>query len=367
MTNTVKKPRVDWVDAAKGISILLVVLYHCTSLSEAAGFEVTYSLRLNHLLQPIRMPLFFFVAGIFAGSAVAKSWPDLFRRKVLLMAWLLLLWALIRIAWSTWVLPVFPSEVGNWWSVPMALVRPSNGLWFLWSLAIFFVVAKILRGRLRVIGLVIALVASIGGMGYAFSDSGLTSFLNYLPYRNSIKYFFFFFVACSFPMAALSLDRIPLFRGLIFASIAMITTLWFRDHTGGVLMKGLIGFVSCCVGVAWLLFISRFSMRLPGVGALLSWIGRNTLPIYVSHALIITLFLALVAGVHQKVGPIMELFPFVLVPIVVALSLLVRVIVLKVGGYWMYELPARNRDVRKSASIAGNGTPVAAEATARGT
>lgn len=52
--------RIEYIDNARGIAMLLVILGHCTQ-----GVEYT----LNHFICSFHMPLFFFLSGIFAKSA----------------------------------------------------------------------------------------------------------------------------------------------------------------------------------------------------------------------------------------------------------------------------------------------------------
>jgi uncharacterized membrane protein YcfT len=45
--------RTEWIDVAKGMSILLVVLYHSTLMSSRVGFDVDALARFNNHLAPI--------------------------------------------------------------------------------------------------------------------------------------------------------------------------------------------------------------------------------------------------------------------------------------------------------------------------
>ena len=65
--------RIDWIDAAKAVSILLVVFHHSELISGAVGLKWGIYERLDALFGPIRMPLFFTVSGIFAAKAVSQG------------------------------------------------------------------------------------------------------------------------------------------------------------------------------------------------------------------------------------------------------------------------------------------------------
>ena len=53
------KPRLEWVDTAKGICILLVILYHTT------GHLIDVHSQMAIMLRATRMPLYFTIAGLF--------------------------------------------------------------------------------------------------------------------------------------------------------------------------------------------------------------------------------------------------------------------------------------------------------------
>ena len=71
------KQRVGWVDAAKGLCILLVVLGHAITELQAHGYYTAQWAGINFFLGPIRMPLFFLLSGLFAGKALKESWHKL--------------------------------------------------------------------------------------------------------------------------------------------------------------------------------------------------------------------------------------------------------------------------------------------------
>lgn len=56
------KPRIDYIDALRGITILLVIYSHISTLSIRTDHEISY---LNSIFVTFRMPLFFFISGFF--------------------------------------------------------------------------------------------------------------------------------------------------------------------------------------------------------------------------------------------------------------------------------------------------------------
>ncbi len=89
--------RLAWVDRAKGIAILLVVLHHVIQFSaelQWASDEVIYC---NTMLQTFRMPLFFAMSGLFFSRAASAPWRWLMVNRVLPFLYLYGIWTAI---WS---------------------------------------------------------------------------------------------------------------------------------------------------------------------------------------------------------------------------------------------------------------------------
>ncbi len=84
--------RLAWPDAARGLAIGLVVLYHATNWTWSTGYEVSVLRDFNETLRSLRMPLFFAVAGMFAGKWMTVPWSRLARGKLLFFAWVFVLW-----------------------------------------------------------------------------------------------------------------------------------------------------------------------------------------------------------------------------------------------------------------------------------
>ncbi|MEN0088634.1 MAG: acyltransferase family protein, partial [Pseudomonadota bacterium] len=83
--------RIDWVDAAKGICIILVVMMHATLGVQdrmGAGFmdwPVAFA-------QPFRMPDFFLLSGLFLAATINRPWALYADRKIVHFAYFYVLW-----------------------------------------------------------------------------------------------------------------------------------------------------------------------------------------------------------------------------------------------------------------------------------
>lgn len=295
--------RLDWVDAGRGIAILLVPLFHATSWLRSVGIEVGVWPMVNDILSSLRMPMFFALSGLFAAKWLTAPWSRLLREKVLLFAWVFLLWELVGTL--TFMLGQVSSGVGvNFLGQIEALVispvLPRFELWFIWALMLFFVGAKAIR-RVPVRYQLVA--AAI------ISATALTLWPTYTTgWTGAAKYVFFFlggiYLKNYLVSFGSSTSRVPL---------AVAFTVWVPLSIGLVVfdLRAVPGlyFVNCLVGVLAGIALSRALVR---VGSLRA-IGQRTLPIYLAHTPIIILlcfilalpaFATIVQGVHAVLPPV---------------------------------------------------------------
>lgn len=122
------KSRDRSIDAARGISISLVVLWHI--------FDT--NLPFNGPLVFLRMPLFFFMAGIFARSSFKKEFSEFFKDKIGQLIWIYVVWSAIlylsrpglKQLLSTGTIDVDPVYSIFW--------APPPTMWFIYALALAY-------------------------------------------------------------------------------------------------------------------------------------------------------------------------------------------------------------------------------------
>ena len=90
--------RVSWVDYAKGICIVLVVLMHSTLGVENAAGGVSWLHDFITWAKPFRMPDFFLISGLFLASRINRPWREYLDSKVLHFAYFYILWMTIQFA-----------------------------------------------------------------------------------------------------------------------------------------------------------------------------------------------------------------------------------------------------------------------------
>ena len=137
--------RVDWVDYAKGICIVMVVMMHSVLGVELAAGENGFMHPLVAFAKPFRMPDFFLISGLFLPLVIDRGWRTFLDRKVVHFAYFYVLWVTIQFGFKA---PSFAAET-NWahagYLYLESFVEPFGTLWFIYLLPIFFVVTKATR------------------------------------------------------------------------------------------------------------------------------------------------------------------------------------------------------------------------------
>lgn len=144
--------RLAWVDVAKGLCIILVVMMHSTlGTGEALGGE-GFLHTVVEFAKPFRIPDFFLLSGLFLGRVIDRDWRLFADRRVVHFAYFYGLWVVIQslfkagsivggVDGSAEKLAAFGLHLAE------ALVVPYSTLWFVYLLAVFSVVTKLLHRR----------------------------------------------------------------------------------------------------------------------------------------------------------------------------------------------------------------------------
>ncbi|OZF55494.1 acyltransferase family protein [Rhodococcus sp. 14-2470-1a] len=323
--------RLPWPDIARGIAIILVVLHHTIQwlLLEQATDPVWSAV--TEFLRTMRMPLFFCISGIFAASWISrKSWRELIAHKLLLLFWVYITWCTIR-----WLYFLIAPRRGT--PEPFYFSRllaapfwPTNELWFLYALIVFFVFAKLFY-RIPMVNFVLAFLAS------AVALSGLIHFPNGAV-EGVCSYYLLFLVGLY--GREFILNWVPRMRLL---ALLLLCTLWFGSyllvHLLSIQAFPGIGVILRLFGLSTGLLLAHAVGRVRGT-SWLSWMGRNTLPVYVCHVLWIVPLVVLVGLVSPgPSAPIAYFYPLVICFVAIAGSLLIWLLTRKLGLNFLYFPP----------------------------
>ncbi|MFG2042860.1 acyltransferase family protein [Dactylosporangium sp. NPDC048998] len=341
--NSARAPRETWADAAKGACILMVVLWH---IVKKHYIEITWDVSLPipdvwrtlvELLVPLRMPLFFTISGLFAVNAVNRPWSVVRRSNVARFYYLFLLWVLIHTA----VLSLTPGFNTTRARSPLELleeitISPPN-LWYLYALALYFTIAKLVR---RVPPAVV-----LGG-AFALSAAAAAGLVA-APGNRSAMYqnLFFFLAGLYFRPFVERLARGSNSRRLALTGAAFAVALLAVRVTASQklpLVWPLVSIVAVVFGVTAAGQVARW----PALGNGLAALGRRTLSIYVIHMPILAVLDWLLADPLSTVDVRWQLLFAIVEPAVLTTLVVVACLVLETGlrrvrATWLFELPGR--------------------------
>ncbi len=137
--------RVDWVDYAKGISIVLVVMMHSTLSSEDALGHTGWLHEVVEFARPFRIPAFFLIAGLFVARTIEGEWRSFLDRKILHFVYFYVLWLTIQFAFKAPGLIAAQGAGGALRLYAMAFVEPFGTLWFIYLLPVFYAATRLTR------------------------------------------------------------------------------------------------------------------------------------------------------------------------------------------------------------------------------
>ncbi|GAB4086716.1 acyltransferase [Myceligenerans cantabricum] len=327
------RSRIAWADTARGLAICLVVLYHATNWTAGTGYDVSVLRELNEPLRSLRMPLFFTVAGMFATKWVATSWPTLLRGKLFYFAWVFVLWEpitlVVRLVTGYYKVP------GADWStlagdLTWSLLIPRSELWFIWTLAVFFLVARLVRP----VPVWLQLVVATGVSGWALAGWEPTS----IAYRGAAQFILFFLVGLHLrPLVEAYAERLRWWSGLLWVGAWygvtwVVRTYGLEPTPGPYLLANIAGALA---GIAISVALARL---LPGLG----WVGARTLPIYVLHTpLIHTILWVYWSNAVWVPTPQSQWMPVFMAMFIVATALTLDALTRRIGLGWLWGPPRR--------------------------
>ncbi len=137
--------RSEWVDIAKGICIIFVVMVHSTLGVEAAIGHEGWMHQVVAFARPFRMPDFFMISGLFLALVIDRPWRRYVDRKVVHFFYFYFLWLTIQFAFKAPGMAMEHGVAQAIWNYLMAFVQPFGTLWFIYILPVMFMVTRWLR------------------------------------------------------------------------------------------------------------------------------------------------------------------------------------------------------------------------------
>jgi uncharacterized membrane protein YcfT len=337
-----QKQRLAWIDTARGLAIILVVFIHATQWVQEAPIRIGVWDDINEVVSTLRMPLFFMCAGILATKWLYASWADLIAKKVFFLGWVFVLWQVVGSFEALVAAQITGDQL-----TPMRMVlslalspaRPRFELWFIWALALFFVITR-LTSRFP-----LAPQLAVGALMASVAFSNLIPEVN-LGWNGFLKYYLFFVIGSYYRPLLLTLANWmtrPLALAatggwLLIATLTYVTDLIYLPGVG--LLVRLFGLVAG-IGVALLLQNIK----------LFSYLGSRTLPIFLAHTplLVLMVFVLDQVATTGAVQSIKWFLPVLLTVPAIYLALALNQVALKTPARVLYEPPEQATDVVRSA------------------
>jgi fucose 4-O-acetylase-like acetyltransferase len=280
----VAQTRIYWIDFARGIGMLAVIVGHCWDGLGSAGliadkplFDAVYS-----SIYLFHMPLFFLLSGITAGLGFPRPaiWRhtgfQIYKFLYAMIVWIYLFMLLKYIAGSAANDPV---QLSDFLQFPLP---PKDHLWFLWALSLIMAVSP----------LALLFGAMFRGReGWALFGLALVSWpLSYwwmADFEGAIR-----------PLISSAVRDLPIFLLGLAIGVARVTRPDPRAALIGAavffglqatLLAGPEGytdprFVGHLAAIGFLAFAAQLSTVAPtGLRDLFCWLGRITMTLYLAH------------------------------------------------------------------------------------
>lgn len=332
--------RHDWVDIAKGISIILVVMMHATFGVGEAMRDVGFMHYVLAFATPFRMPEFFMISGLFLSLVIARPWLHYADRRIVHYLYFYALWAVILILFKHLVIDRDPA--GTAALLASAIYEPYSVLWFIYALAVFSLIAKLLHQvkAPHIAVFIIAAALSIAPIGTP------VSIVNY-----TAEYFVYFYAGYAFaPYIFRFAEGVR--ANAIFAWGGLFA--WALINAGLIFLPGhLVGYGHIMTGVAHIpgamfvlalagaMAVCALAVLIAGLRAFawLRWVGAHSIVIYlifvIPMGIFRTVLLAVMPDIDTGIASLATLIAAIVSPIVL------YAIIGRIGlGKFLFERPA---------------------------
>ncbi|AGP30564.1 acyltransferase family protein [Corynebacterium terpenotabidum] len=272
--------RLLWADCAKGLSIVAVCYMHV--ITGAPGGQDSPWQWFNMVMDPIRMPMFFLISGLFAHRVISRTLGDLWYRRL----WFLLVPYLVFTPVQA-AIRIDMIEDVTWRNLTRAILLGDPGIWFLYALMVFNILACLLRRipplAAVALSVVPALCVAAAGLAQYPEITHITAYMPAFFLGLHLRHLYF-------RLSAAATDwRVIL--GAVGAYISwewLVDVLYDRVFEGGIstdeaAVMSLVVLMRTLTAVPLGILIATWISYTPGLSTIFAGIGRHTLPIYVSH------------------------------------------------------------------------------------
>lgn len=344
-----------WIDTARGMAILLVVSLHSASWLRETPIRVELWWDICQVFITMRMPLLYVCSGMLAAKWLRADWGELLPRKVTFLFWVYLIWQPIGSVMALISTRVTGDDeltlIRMLASLTLSPVRPRFELWFIWTLAVFFVLARLCARVPQAPQFAVAAMVS------AIWFSSLVTETN-LGWDGGLKHYVFFLIGIHYRVVLQGFaERLGFWPSLLL--IGSWLALSVADYVLDVDKVIGVGLAIRLLGVAAGIALALHLQQVKLFGSL----GSRTLPIYLAHPPLLITFTWLVIVVLGVTSPlVISVLPALFTVAAIVLSLQLHSVLLRnsVGRYLYSPPPAAVAGVKRIVSTAVS-APISAE------
>lgn len=269
--NPSRAARIDWIDHARGLCVVLVVMLYATEWVHEATGRHGWLDAVAEFARPFRMPDLFLISGLLLSRTIGRPWREYFDKKVLHFAYFYVLWLTIAFLFFG---PQMVAKDG-WAAVQStylnSFVRPFYWLWFLYMLPFFFVATKL--GARVPVAVMWTVAAALHVAEFETGVKVLDKFAQY--------YVFFYsgyvFAPVAFRIASAAAWRPQAALGALAIWALMEAFVVFGGYSGMPLLSLALAFIGIAAVVAAAALMARSSLFDP-----IRYCGEQSIVIYLA-------------------------------------------------------------------------------------
>lgn len=292
--------RIEWVDLAKGIGIILVVYGHVIVGVHGAKLGISnFSFMIQHsVIYTLHMPLFFFLSGIFAVKWVNRDPKTAIYQKFKSLIIPYFFWGVIQ----GLIMQLFSAQTNNAQGIKQIIklpIKPYAQFWFLydlwWIFLVYFVAVRVLKLPNKIV------------FGISLILFSISPWLKFWELWRIFYQLPFFLVGTMVMKYQRQLAKlVPMLMTLIF----IISNILFIVCRLNSFVTNIFSFCVAIIGILLVIsIVQKFKSRL------LEYIGKNSMSIYLMHLLgtagtrIFLLRMGITAvSVHLVLGTLVGIF-----------------------------------------------------------
>ncbi len=321
--NKKAKLRLDWVDAIKGITVLLVALHHGwlaltlynPNLYEQIGSVAHTFERADFFIGLARMPAFFICSGIVFSLVSRNKFEWYFTKRVPFIVWNILLWTAFSYGFELAGIHMYP-----WKSHPFfensvfVFTAPYGNLWFLYAILLLsgyaIVISRFSVQKQILITLASSFILMLSTRYFPYPDNSQMMLVKNLAYKGLIFFMFGAWFAPAIIETLKQTRKASLLALALFAFFIIMHQL-FGDMSG-YMQIFLLTFPLTMVFI----YLIVMGSKMPWFTKLFSHIGAYSLEIFITHQFFIAYIYHLAQTHNLPDSPYLQMVIISVLPVV---------------------------------------------------